>query len=139
MFVSNDQNIVLEQYAPPQDPSYQDQGPEAGPEVEFENIKLFILYNKYTFLKNKIKLYKEVETDEDRVEVLGQMYNLMDMIQMYFNTMTYPQLVSLLDNISTTIGDLYHIKTEPVVTSDSAVQQEEQPSEQPETADQTQQ
>ena len=110
MFLSDANQIILEQFTPPSDSFDQQPDDETNTEdvVEFENIKLFILYNKCVSLKNKIRIYSTLENDKSRLEQLIQMYNMLEIVQLYFNTLTYNQLVSMINTITDQVLTMYN-------------------------------
>ena len=114
MFLSNDNNLIMEQFTPPSD-DYgmgQSDSEDVTPQVEFQNVKTFILYNKYSLLKSKIKVYISIEQDPEKLELLSQLYDFINLIQLYFNTLEYDQLIVLLDNITNELASFYSIPVE---------------------------
>jgi len=130
VFLSNDNSIIMEQtFSLPQDPTASEEGDSPTPVTEFQNVKTFIVYNKFGLLKSKIKVYMLQETDPDKLEVLSQLHDLIILIQTYFNTFDYTQMLKLLDNVTNILADTYNIQ---VAQLNLDQQPEPQPEEQSE-------
>jgi hypothetical protein len=123
MFVFNNIPLIIEQYQNQfENESNQDQEQEQtenenleqsqenqsedSEEVEFESLKIFILYNKFKKINETLNhLIKNTSNLNSELIELPEVINI---ILLFFNQLNYTQLTTLLENILTIIKK--HIK-----------------------------
>ena len=96
---------IIEQYGMP--PAGQElQGP---PPVEFEEVKKFLLFEKFKNFKTKFET-ADIDQSDKRVRQLDEFFNL---IFVFYSSFSYNDLVKLLNRLIDIMSEVTGIKVEP--------------------------
>ena len=96
---------IIEQYGMP--PAGQElQGP---PPVEFEEVKKFLLFEKFKNFKAKFET-ADIDQSDKRVRQLDEFFNL---IFVFYSSFSYNDLVKLLNRLIDIMSEVTGIKVEP--------------------------
>lgn len=81
---------------------------EGGQIIEFENIKRLLIYNKLKDLKVTLKRLAYLNNNPKKQDILD-MADFIALVLLYYNTLTYEQIIRLFNNLLESLKELLNI------------------------------